>query len=249
MNVLEIPLYDQGMDAAVRHVMETCSGKGEMENRCISATGAHGLIISKKDREFAEILRGFHMNLPDGRPGAVVGRLKGAKKMEQCTGPEFFRHIMETSAHTKVKHYFCGGKEGVAEDLKIACEQKFGNRNVVGCYSPPFRKMTEEELEVLGEKINRSGADIVWIGLSTPKQEYFAHTLSSFIRVHFIVTVGAAFDFHSGKLRKAPRFIQNMGLEWLFRLILEPRRLWKRYIEIVPKFMYYSTIELLTNKK
>lgn len=249
MNVLEIPLYDQGMDHAVSHVIETCEGKQGQENRCVSATGAHGMIISKKDPEFAEILRGFHMNLPDGKPGAVVGRLKGAKKMAQCTGPDFFRHVMEASAPTAVKHYFCGGKEGVAEELKRSCEEKFGNMNVVGCYSPPFRKMTDNELKELGEEINESGADVVWIGLSTPKQEYFARSLSPFVKVHFIVTVGAAFDFHSGKLRKAPRAIQHMGLEWLYRLILEPKRLWKRYFEIVPKFIYYSTIELLTNKK
>jgi len=249
MNVLEIPLYDQGMESAVNHVIATCGTGNDRVNRCVSATGAHGLIISKKDPAFAEILRAFHMNLPDGKPGAVVGRLKGAKKMRQVTGPDFFRRVMVASASTGIRHYFCGGKEGVAEELKQSCETNFGNHNVVGCYSPPFRKMTDKELEALGGEINESGADIVWIGLSTPKQEYFASSLSPFVKVHFIVTVGAAFDFHSGKLRKAPRFIQNAGLEWLFRLVLEPKRLWKRYFEIVPKFMYYSTVELLTNKK
>jgi N-acetylglucosaminyldiphosphoundecaprenol N-acetyl-beta-D-mannosaminyltransferase len=207
------------------------------------------LIISKKDREFADILKGFHMNLPDGKPGAVVGRLKGARKMRQVTGPDFFKEVMDASASTPIKHYFCGGKEGVAEELKLACEKRFQNMNVVGCYSPPFRKMTAPELKELGEEINRLETDVVWIGLSTPKQERFAMSLSPFVKVHFIVTVGAAFDFHSGKLRKAPRFIQRMGMEWFFRLVLEPKRLWKRYFEIVPKFLYYSTIELLTNKK
>jgi N-acetylglucosaminyldiphosphoundecaprenol N-acetyl-beta-D-mannosaminyltransferase len=249
MNVLEIPLYDQGMDHAVQHVLRTCVNGNERANRCVSATGAHGLIISKKDREFAGILKGFHMNLPDGKPGAVVGRLKGARNMRQCTGPDFFKHVIEATAPTGIKHFFCGGKEGVAEELKLACEKRFRNMNIVGCFSPPFRKMTEQEMKELGDQISSSGADIVWIGLSTPKQEYFAKSLSPFVRVHFIVTVGAAFDFHSGKLRKAPRVIQHMGLEWFFRLALEPKRLWKRYFEIVPKFLYYSIIELLTNKK
>lgn len=249
MKVLEIPLYDQGMESAVNNLTGTCTGADEKRNRCVSATGAHGLIISKKDPEFAGILRGFHMNLPDGKPGAVVGRLKGAKKMKQITGPDFFKQVMIASAAMDIKHYFCGGKEGVAEELKESCEKNFGNQNVVGCYSPPFRKMTGEELKALGMEINASGADVVWIGLSTPKQEYFARAISPFVKVHFIVTVGAAFDFHSGKLRKAPRYIQNAGLEWLFRLVLEPMRLWKRYFEIVPKFLYYSSIELLTNKK
>lgn len=248
MNVLEIPLYDQGMDSAVKHVIEVCEGNSKT-NRCISATGAHGLIIAKKDKIFAEILKGFHMNLPDGKPGAVVGRLKGARNMEQCTGPDFFEQLLTATSSTSIKHFFCGGKEGVAEELKHSCEMNFNNMNVVGCFSPPFRKMSEDELEELGKMINLSGADIVWIGLSTPKQEYFAKALIPHVNVHFIATVGAAFDFHSGNLNKAPRRIQNLGLEWLYRLILEPKRLWKRYFEIVPKFLYYSTIELLTNRK
>lgn len=248
MNVLDIPLYDQGMSHAVKHVIDTCN-ETEKLKRCVSATGAHGLIISKKDSEFASILKGFYMNLPDGKPGAVVGKLKGAKHMKQCTGPDFFEHLLKASATTKIKHYFCGGKEGVAEELRLTCEKNFSNQNIVGCYSPPFRKMTDEELKQLGEKINASGSDIVWIGLSTPKQEYFAKSLFPYVNVHFIVTVGAAFDFHSGHLKKAPGFLTNMGLEWLYRLILEPKRLLGRYFEIVPKFIYYSTIDLLTNKR
>jgi N-acetylglucosaminyldiphosphoundecaprenol N-acetyl-beta-D-mannosaminyltransferase len=248
MNVLEIPLYDQGMEAAVRHVIQTCEEE-EKSNRCVSATGAHGLIIAKKDPAFASILKSFHMNLPDGKPGAVVGKLKGAKNMKQITGPDFFRELMIASAGTGIKHFFCGGKEGVAEELKRSCEQNFNNHHVVGCYSPPFRKMTEEELEELGQEMNDSGADVVWIGLSTPKQEYFAQSLKPHVKTHFIATVGAAFDFHSGKLKEAPQWVQNMGLEWLFRLLMEPKRLWKRYFEIVPKFIYYSSLELITNKK
>jgi N-acetylglucosaminyldiphosphoundecaprenol N-acetyl-beta-D-mannosaminyltransferase len=248
MNVLDIPLYDQGMEAAVQHVIQTCE-KEDKTNRCVSATGAHGLIIAKKDPEFASILKSFYMNLPDGKPGAVVGKLKGAKHMKQVTGPDFFKELMIASADTDIKHFFCGGKEGVAEELKLSCEQNFNNHNVVGCYSPPFRKMTEEELTELGKRMNDSDADVVWIGLSTPKQEYFARTLKPFVKTHFIATVGAAFDFHSGKLKEAPQMVQNMGLEWLFRLLMEPKRLWKRYFEIVPKFLYYSSIELITNKK
>lgn len=248
MNVLNIPLYDQGMNAAIEHVLETCKNSNKT-NRCISATGAHGLIIAKKDPEFASILKGFHMNLPDGKPGAVVGRLKGARNMKQVTGPDFFRELMVASAGTAVKHFFCGGKEGVAEELQQSCEMNFHNKEVVGCYSPPFRKMNSEELDLLGKQINASGADVVWIGLSTPKQEYFAKSLSPYLKVHFIVTVGAAFDFHSGKLKEAPPVFKKMGLEWFFRLVLEPKRLWKRYFEIVPKFIYYSTLDLLTNKK
>lgn len=245
MQVLGIQLYDMGMKNAVQHVSAISQMIHGKNNRCISATGAHGLIIAKKSKHFAEILNSFYINLPDGRPGAIVGRLKGAKNMEQCTGPDFFKNLIETSASTDAKHFFCGGKQGVAEELKITCEKKYNNQNIVGIYSPPFREMTVEEMKALGEDINAKDVDIVWIGLSTPKQEFFANELRNYVNVHFIITVGAAFDFHTGRLKKAPRFITKMGLEWFFRLCMEPRRLWRRYFEIVPKFIYYSIVELI----
>jgi len=244
IEVLGIPLYDSGMNGAVQNIIDICKDQHK-ENRCISATGAHGLVFAKKNQEFSEILKSFYMNLPDGRPGAIVGKIKGAKDMEQCTGPDFFKNIMVATSQTQVKHYFCGGKEGVAEELKLNCGKKFNNNNIVGTYSPPFRTMTEEELKALGDEINSKNTDIVWIGLSTPKQEFFAHRLCKYVKVHFIITVGAAFDFHSNKIREAPAIIQFLCLEWFYRLVIDPRRLWKRYLEIVPKFIYYNLKELL----
>jgi|ERR1035437_2333881 N-acetylglucosaminyldiphosphoundecaprenol N-acetyl-beta-D-mannosaminyltransferase len=246
IEVLDIPLYDLGMKQAVQNVIEVCSKQTKKENRCISATSAHGLVISKKDPEFKKLLKNFYFNLPDGRPAAIVGRIKGAKFIEQCTGPDFFKNVMEVTSQLKIKHFFCGGNELVAEELKLNCEKKFYNKNIVGLYCPPFRLMTDEELTGLGDEINSKNVDIVWIGLSTPKQEYFAKRLSQYINVHFIVTVGAAFDFHSNRIRKAPLFITKSYMEWFYRLSLEPKRLWRRYLEVVPKFIYYAIKELLT---
>jgi N-acetylglucosaminyldiphosphoundecaprenol N-acetyl-beta-D-mannosaminyltransferase len=106
--------------------------------------------------------------------------------------------------------------------------------------------MTLEEMKSLAKEINRLNVDIVWIGLSTPKQELFACELAKLIEVHFVITVGAAFDFHIGSVRQAPQIIQRAGLEWLFRLMMEPRRLYRRYLEIVPYFLYYGIKDLLT---
>ena len=165
--------------------------------------------------------------------------------MRRCYGPDFFAEMMKTTADKDVKHYLCGGKEGVAEELKGAVARNFNNFNIVGTYSPPFREMTDGELEELADRINSNNTNIVWIGLSTPKQEKFAYRLSKFTDVNFICTVGAAFDFHINKVRQAPKFLQKLSLEWLFRLLVEPKRLWRRYCEIVPKFIYYNLIELL----
>ena len=246
IEVLDIPLYDLGMKQAVQNVIEVCSKQTKKENRCISATSAHGLVISKKDPEFKKLLKFFYFNLPDGRTTAIIGRIKGAKYMEQCTGPDFLKNVIEVTSQLEIKHFFCGGKELVAEELKLNCEKKYHNNHIVGVYCPPFRPMTDEELKVLGDKINSKNVDIVWIGLSTPKQEYFAKRLSQHTNVHFIVTIGAAFDFHTNKIRKAPLFITKLSMEWFYRLSMEPVRLWRRYLEVVPKFIYYSIKELLT---
>ena len=178
-------------------------------------------------------------------PGVWIGRLKGAKEMERCYGPDVFKEVMLTTADKDLSHYFCGGKKGVAEKLKQACEEKFSNYNVVGTFSPPFREMSEIELIELAAEINNKQSDIVWIGLSTPKQEIFAYRLSKFTNVNFICTVGAAFDFHTGNVKQAPQWIQEIGMEWFFRLVMEPKRLWKRYFEIVPLFIWYNFLEFI----
>ncbi|MCS6796775.1 MAG: WecB/TagA/CpsF family glycosyltransferase, partial [Raineya sp.] len=118
-----------------------------------------------------------------------------------------------------------------------------------GTFCPPFREMTEKEIQDLAQKIQVSSADVVWIGLSTPKQEKFAYRLARFVNCHFIITVGAAFDFHTDRVKQAPRWIQNIGLEWFFRLMMEPKRLYKRYLHIVPKFIYLNFLEFLNLRK
>ena len=248
INILNIPLYDKELASAVAGLLTTCLEKKEETNRCVSATGAHGLVYAQKNKDFAGVLKSFYWNLPDGMPGVWVGRLKGAKNMERCYGPDFFRDVMIASADKPTTHYFCGGKEGVAEELKQACTVKFGNDNVVGTFSPPFRPMTDDEMKILAEDINSKGTDIVWVGLSTPKQEIFANQLAQYAHVHFIITVGAAFDFHTGKVTQAPKILQKMGLEWFFRLCMEPKRLYKRYGAVVPLFIFYNVREFLLKK-
>jgi N-acetylglucosaminyldiphosphoundecaprenol N-acetyl-beta-D-mannosaminyltransferase len=246
IKVLNIPLFDQGLEIAVSDVVSVCISDQPKENRCISATGAHGLVYAHKNPEFANTLHNFHINLPDGMPGVWVGRLKGASEMKRCYGPEFFRELIIATKDLQIRHYFCGGKSGVAEELKEVCLKKYGNPNVVGTFCPPFRELSESECRNLANDINEKKTDILWIGISTPKQEKLARRLSQYTNVHFLATVGAAFDFHLGKVQQAPRFIQQLGLEWFFRLCIEPRRLYKRYLEIVPCFIYYNLKEFLT---
>jgi len=244
IEILQVKLFDSNIADAVQILTSLCLNKEKL-NYCISATGAHGIIIARKDKKFKEILNSFYLNLPDGMPGVWVGRIKGAKNMERCYGPDFFKETIISTRDKNIKHFFCGGKDGVAEDLKRVCEEKFGNKNIVGTYSPPFRELSDDEMKHLADKINSLGANIVWIGLSTPKQEIFAYRLSKYTNVNFICTVGAAFDFHTGRVKQAPKWVQSIGMEWFFRLINEPKRLWKRYFEIVPLFIWYNLIEFI----
>lgn len=245
VHVLSIPIYDQPIGTAVAQVLQTCQDAASGENRLVSATSVHGVIEAQHNPHLAQVLQQFNANLPDGMPLVWVGRLKGAKQMLRVSGPPFFAAVMRASAALPLRHYFCGGHVGVAEALRAAVATKFGNNQVVGCYSPPFREMSDAELQTLADDINASGADIVWVGISTPKQEIFAHRLARYTQVHYLITVGAAFDFHTDRVRKAPGWMSAVGLEWFYRLTREPARLFPRYARIVPLFFYYNLRELL----
>jgi N-acetylglucosaminyldiphosphoundecaprenol N-acetyl-beta-D-mannosaminyltransferase len=169
--------------------------------------------------------------------------------MKPCPGPDFFAYMIKKTADADIRHFFCGGKPGVADELKEACIKKYNNNNIVGTYSPPFRDMSDKEMQELGRHIQSLNADIVWIGLSTPRQEQFAYRLRNYTSTQFIVTVGAAFDFHTGRVRYAPAWMQKNGLGWLFRVVTEPRRLLKRYAEIVPLFIFFNIKELFSSLK
>lgn len=237
-------MFCESLDSAVKQTVGAFSN-GTSDCCLISATGAHGIVVANREPRFKELLSGFGMNLPDGMPTAWIGKIKGAKRMQRCYGPDFFKELMIASANTDIKHFLCGGKEDTAEELKAVCESKFNNNNIVGTFSPPFGEMSDDEMNDLGRQIDSNGSDIVWVGLSTPKQEEFACRLSKYAHVSFICTVGAAFDFHTGKVKEAPRFIQKIGMEWLFRLIMEPKRLFRRYLKIVPLFLIYGTGDII----
>lgn len=247
ITVLGIHIYDAPLSSAVSGVIKVCEDNNRRENNCISAADAHVLVNAQRYKEYASILKSYLWNLPDGMPCVWVGRLKGARAMERCYGPEFFKEVMLKTADKPIKHFLCGGMEGVAEELKEICRIKFKNENIVGVCTPPFKEMAEDEVKIMADDINDRHTDILWIGVSTPKQHMLAKRLSKYTEVHFIITIGAAFDFHTDRVRQAPKLLQSMGLEWLFRVCMEPGRLWKRYAKVVPLFVYYNLEEYVLN--
>jgi|JI6StandDraft_1071083.scaffolds.fasta_scaffold150540_1 N-acetylglucosaminyldiphosphoundecaprenol N-acetyl-beta-D-mannosaminyltransferase len=258
VKVLDIPFFDKDLEAAVNLVLQVCKESAEnssdnvanalFPNHCISASGAHGLVEAHKDPNFKKILQEYWMNLPDGMPIVWIGKWKSAKNIARCYGPDFFKQIMIASANLPIKHFFCGGHEGVADQLKLAVQKKFGNHNVSGTFCPPFRPMTVSEMKALGNAITESRADIVWVAIGCPKQEKLAFELTKYIHTKFIIAVGAAFDFHTDRVKQAPSWVQQMGMEWLFRLLMEPRRLFKRYVIVIPLFIWLNLKELVVKR-
>ena len=261
VKVLGIPFFDQDIDAAVERVLQVCkdtseaarnatistfSGAALQPNHCISASGAHGLVEAHNDPAFKNILQNYWLNLPDGMPIVWIGKWKGANQIARCYGPDFFKETMKATATLPIKHFFCGGREGVANELQQAVATKFGNQNVVGTFCPPFRPMTEAEMVQLGNEIMQSGADMVWIGIGCPKQEKLAYELKKYTQTKFLIAVGAAFDFHTNRVRQAPSWVQQIGMEWFFRLLMEPKRLFKRYITVIPQFIWLNFKEFIT---
>jgi N-acetylglucosaminyldiphosphoundecaprenol N-acetyl-beta-D-mannosaminyltransferase len=203
----------------------------------VTVTGVHGVIESQSDEELQKIHNRSFLSTPDGMPMVWMGRWNGFKHMDRVYGPEFMLNVFTATQETEHRHFFFGGADGVAQELKEKLEARFPRTVVSGTYTPPFRPLTEEEEEELVQQIFSAKPHFFWVGLSTPKQERF---MSAFLEKYgerfrdwehglVMLGVGAAFDFHSGKIDQAPRWIQRSGFEWLFRVCKDPKRLWKRY--------------------
>lgn len=247
-NIQSIPVYSGTLQEATQLLIDQLSIKKLDESLCISCTGAHGMVEASKNANFKQVLKNFYLNLPDGMPLVWMARLRGFKNAARCYGPDIFAAMLEKSLPHKLSHFLCGGKPGVAEELRDVVTKQWKGVQVAGTFCPPFRPVSQEELSDLASLINSSGASIVWIGLGTPKQEIFAAALAPLLYGKLIITIGAAFDFYTGKVRQAPKWVQHIGLEWFFRLLQEPRRLSPRYLKIVPKFAFIAIISLLTER-
>ena len=209
----------------------------------ICVTGVHGIMESRSDNSLRAILNNAFLCTPDGMPTVWMGKLSGHPQMSRVYGPDLMLAVMEATRDKPVRHFFYGGQEGVAEDLKTKLEQRFPGLQITGTFCPPFRALNQDEVRQLQDKVHTAKADIFWVGLSTPKQERFMAEYLPQLDTSVMVGVGAAFDFHSGRVKQAPAWIQHHGLEWLYRVMQEPRRLWRRYFSIVPRFILLIAAE------
>jgi N-acetylglucosaminyldiphosphoundecaprenol N-acetyl-beta-D-mannosaminyltransferase len=211
----------------------------------VCATNVHSVMEARRDGAVRSALNGARLVVPDGMPLVWLGRLEGHRGVRRVYGPDLTLQLCERAARRGYRCFFYGGAEGVAGALADALARRFPGLPVVGAEAPPFRPLTAAEDEEAVGRINAAAPDLVFVGLGCPKQELWMAAHRGRLAAAALLGVGAAFDFHTGRVSQAPRWMMGAGLEWLFRLGREPRRLWHRYLVYNPAFLFQVALERL----
>lgn len=242
VSILGVPISPIDMALAIDRVATIIR---EKKPGYVCACDVHSLMHARKHESHLASLRKASLVVPDGMPLVWVSRLKGHKATSRVAGPDLLVEMCRMSESTGWKHYFYGGADGVAEQLANDLQARFPKLQVVGYETPPFRPLTDEERQHVVDRLKASGADVVWIGLGCPKQEVWMRDTIDMVGNRVMIGVGAAFDFQTGRVPRAPKWMRDRGLEWLHRLASEPRRLWRRYLVIAPQFVGECVLEFL----
>lgn len=245
-NVLGVGVHAVNIPLAVQAVADAVASNAK---GYVCVTGVHGVMEAQKNAQMRAILHAAFLNVPDGMPLVWTGRLQGFREMRRVYGPEFMLAVCERSMRDGWGHFLYGGKPGVAERLRAFLQERFPGIRVVGTFTPPFRPLSAEEETDLEERVRKANPDLLWVGLSTPKQELFMSHYSPRLDAKLMFGVGAAFDVWTGNIQDAPGWVKRAGLQWAHRLIQEPRRLWRRYAVIVPSFLCLILLQMLGVRK
>lgn len=212
-----------------------------LKGKYICVSNVHTTVYGYEDKKYLLVQNGAELALPDGKPLSVVCRMRGMKEATRVTGPDLMEQIFCASNGKGYRHYFYGSTEETLNALKKKLLQNYADIQIAGMYSPPFRKLEKEEDEQIVRQINASTPDFVWVGLGAPKQENWMAEHKD--RVDgLMIGVGAGFDYHAGNIKRAPKWMQNCSLEWLYRLLQDPKRLFKRYLKTNAKFIWEAVI-------
>jgi N-acetylglucosaminyldiphosphoundecaprenol N-acetyl-beta-D-mannosaminyltransferase len=221
---------------------------GEMhQSRVVCICNAHSVVTAKQDYEFDQVLKHADMSTPDGAPVAWMIKKVSGQPQARINGPDLMLKYCEHAEKIGQSIYLYGGQESTLNILVDVLKSKYPNLKIAGYLSPPFRVLSPEEKQKIVQDINDSGAQTVWVGLGCPKQEKWMHEHKGKINA-VMIGVGAAFDYHAGTIKRAPKWMQNSGLEWFHRLCSEPRRLWKRYLVTNTLFLIYAFRQLVFKK-
>ncbi|HWT25028.1 MAG TPA: WecB/TagA/CpsF family glycosyltransferase [Solirubrobacteraceae bacterium] len=244
--VLGVPLalidYDATLDWIDRAIAERARGY-----ICVAAV--HTVMACREDDELRAAVEGATFTVPDGQPLVWALNLLGHDLNTRVYGPELMARACARAARDGTRFYLYGGRnQGALVQLADALRRAYPGLRIVGGFSPPYRDLTPEEEARVAAEVERSRADVVWVGIGVPKQEKWMARMRPMLAAPVLVGVGAAFDFHAGLVPQAPGWMQRLGLEWAFRLAQEPRRLWRRYLRYNPRFVAGFARELLRHR-
>lgn len=214
----------------------------ELSGDYITVANVHTTVTAYEDENYRKIQNGAIMAIPDGGPLSTVGRKRGGENMERTTGPSLMGEIFNISAEKGYSHYFYGSTEETLAQLQEKLKEKYPGINIAGAYSPPFRKLSEEEDTEIIKNINNANPDFLWIGLGAPKQEIWMAQHAGKVK-GLMVGVGAGFDYYAENIKRAPQWMQKTNLEWFYRLIQDPKRLFSRYLNTNTKFIWNAVIK------
>lgn len=229
-------------------VLETIETRPNGRALVIAVCNVHSVMSARRDDALAEALREADIATPDGVPLVWTLRRTARPDQSRVYGPDLMRYALVDEAGRKWKHYLYGSTPETLDRLVESIEEFAPGAEIVGAYSPPFRPLTPQDDAADAARIRESGADVVWVGLGMPKQELWMHRMSGELEGVALAGVGAAFDFLAGNVEEAPEWMMRAGLEWLFRLSREPRRLWRRYIWNNPAFVVLVTKQLVMQR-
>ena len=214
-----------------------CKNIKNLSGDYICVSNVHTVVTASEDENYMRVQNGGILAVPDGGPLASVGRKRGFSDMQRTTGQDFMEEILKISAEKGFSHYFYGSTEETLKKMRDNLEKNYQGIEIKGMYSPPFRTLTEEESDNITQMINEANADFVWVGLGAPKQEIWMAEHQGKIN-GLMVGIGAAFDYQAGNIDRAPKWMQKCNLEWAYRLMQDPKRLFKRYFHTNPKFIW-----------
>jgi len=215
----------------------------------ITVNNVHTIVEGTLDQCYGNIINKGFMALPDGRPLSIIARLRGDKKMKRVFGPTLLEKILRWGQEDELRHYFLGSTNETLKKLAKVIKVLYPKAIVCGYFSPPFSKLTKEENNSIIDQIKESDVDIIWVGLGAPKQEKWIYDHYSTLNHGIMIGIGAGFDYLAGNISHAPEWMKNNSFEWLYRLIQEPKRLWKRYLVTIPIFIFFNILDLLKIKK
>ena len=243
--VLGVNVAAVDMEQSLRSVSELLE---RHEKAYICAAGVHGVMEARRSPQVAVAYANADLVIPDGMPLVWVGHAQGHQSMRRVTGPDFMLEVFRREEFRHLRHFLYGGETGVAQQLRGVLMNRFPQARIVAAETPPFRQLRRaEEMRLIGQ-VRTLHPDVIWLGISCPRQELFMHRYLPVLDTRLMVGVGAAFDYHTGRIRDSADWVKKAGLQWAHRLIQDPRRLWKRYLRNNPAFLWCIASQLIADR-